>query len=90
MTEQTVAAFARRLQSDESLQAELAGADGPDGFLEIARREGFDLGVDDLPAIRAALGAPALSDEELESVSGGAGAITYPIWGPQYVTRGDD
>jgi predicted ribosomally synthesized peptide with nif11-like leader len=76
VSSEAAAAFAERLKTDESFQTTLAAAPDPAARLAIAREEGFDLGRDDVAAVKKALAIGELSDEDLERVAGGIGTTT--------------
>jgi predicted ribosomally synthesized peptide with nif11-like leader len=76
MTKEAANAFAERLRADEALQAKLAGAADRAARLALAREEGFDLGAEDIGAVKQALSIEELSDDDLEKVAGGLGVTT--------------
>lgn len=79
MSGEAAVAFAERVKSDEAFQSRLAGAAGPAARLAIAREEGFDLGHDDVAAVKRSLGVEELSDEDLDHIAGGVGTSTTVI-----------
>lgn len=74
-------AFVERLKRDVAFQSKLVDAPTPGERLAIAREEGFDLSHDDVAAVRRALSVEELSDDDLERVAGGVGAVTSGIAG---------
>jgi predicted ribosomally synthesized peptide with nif11-like leader len=79
MTEETIKAFVERLSSDEAFRDRLAAAPTPEERQEMARAAGYDVGAEDMPAIKSALGIEELSDEDLEKVAGGIGTATATV-----------
>lgn len=74
-------AFVERLKRDVAFQSRLVDAPTPSERLAIAWEEGFDLSHDDVAAVRRALSVEELSDDDLERVAGGVGAVTGGIAG---------
>ena len=73
MSEEPLKAFLDKVKADTSLQEELKGAADVDAVIDIAKEAGFTVSGDE---IKAAQSAPQeLSDEELEGVAGGVGAL---------------
>ena len=79
MTEETIKAFVERLSSDEAFRDRLAAAPTPEERQEMARAAGYDVGAEDMPAIKSALGIEELSDEDLEKVAGGMSTTVASI-----------
>ena len=69
MSEEQLKSFLEKVKADTSLQEELKGAADADAVVSIAKEAGFSISADSLKKSQA-----SISDEELESVSGGAGA----------------
>ena len=69
MSEEQLKLFLEKVKADTSLQEELKGAADADAVVSIAKEAGFSISADSLKKSQA-----SISDEELESVSGGAGA----------------
>lgn len=78
MSDQSAIAFAERLRSDEAFRSRLEAAPDRAAWETIAREAGYDVGAEDLPAIKAALGFDELSDEDLERVAGVGGGTETP------------
>jgi len=76
MSEQGALAFAERVMNDEAFRDRLAAGSDRAARQAIAKEEGYDLGPEDMPAIKAALGMEELSDDDLERIAGQVGAST--------------
>ena len=75
MSEEQLKAFQEAVQADAALQEKLKAAGDVDAVVAIAKAAGFVISAEELEAAaQAALSAQAgeLSDQELESVTGGA------------------
>jgi predicted ribosomally synthesized peptide with nif11-like leader len=70
MSEEQLKAFWEAVQADEDLQEKLQGAADLDAFLAIAKEAGFNISKADWLEYQANQ-TLELSDEELESVTGG-------------------
>lgn len=88
MSESEIKRFMEDLQSDEALRTELSSqASGIGSVVEFANGKGYDVTAEDVSAhMRAQLGED-LSDDELDSIAGGASAATaaaavYAVIGP--------
>jgi predicted ribosomally synthesized peptide with nif11-like leader len=66
MSEEQLKAFMAKVQSDASLQEQLKAAADANAVTAIAKEVGFSISADDLKQAQS-----ELSEEELESVSGG-------------------
>ena len=78
MSEEQLKAFLEKVKDDTGLQEKLKGAPDADAVVAIAKEAGFVISADDLQKTE-------ISEEELESVSGGtdtiALCITVPLFG---------
>lgn len=77
MSESEIKRFMEDLQSDEALRTELSSqASGIGPIVEFANGKGYDVTAEDVSThMRAQLGED-LSDDELDSIAGGASAAT--------------
>ena len=66
MSQSQIDAFLQAASSDPTLQDKLKIAKNPESVVEIAQQAGFTLSVDDIKN-----GQSALSEEELQGLSGG-------------------
>jgi predicted ribosomally synthesized peptide with nif11-like leader len=74
MSEEQLSALLAKLKEDAGLQEKLKGAADLDAAVALAREAGFVISVDELEAaVSARVGE--LSDEELESVTGGGNSF---------------
>ena len=70
MSEEQLKAFLEAVKADEGLQEQLKAAADADAVVAIAKSVGFVISLDELEAaVQAAV--DELSDEEIESVTGG-------------------
>ena len=80
MSEDQLKAFLEKVKTDTSLQEKLKAATDVDAVVAIAREAGFPISGEELQNAQA-----KLTEEELESVSGGtdtiALCITVPLFG---------
>ncbi|WP_080502882.1 Nif11-like leader peptide family natural product precursor [Prochlorococcus marinus] len=67
MSEEQLKAFLEKVKADTSLQEKLKAAADSDAVLVIAKDAGFSISADDLKNAQS-----EISEEELESVAGGA------------------
>ena len=73
MSEEQLKSFLEAVKADAVLQEKLKAATDADAVVAIAKESGFVVSADE---IKAAQSAPQeLSDEELEGVAGGVGAL---------------
>ena len=82
MSEEQLKAFQEAVQADAALQEKLKAAGDVDAVVAIAKAAGFVISAEELEAAaQAALSAQAgeLSDQELESVTGGATPASDPL-----------
>jgi predicted ribosomally synthesized peptide with nif11-like leader len=77
MSKEHLSALLAKLKNDVGLQEKLKGAADLDAFVAMAKDAGFDVSKADWLKHQAQL-TLELSDEELESVTGGTG-ITIPL-----------
>jgi predicted ribosomally synthesized peptide with nif11-like leader len=80
MSTQGATALYERFASDEEFRARLEDAPTQDEARRLVTEAGYDVSLDDLPAIRNLVGVRELSDEDLEKVAGG-GATTVDAVG---------
>ena len=90
MSEEQLNAFLEAVKADAGLQEKLKAAADLDAAVAVAKEEGFVISVEELEAAVSAR-AGGLSDEELESVTGGTAASAFfpllredyfnPAWG---------
>jgi len=73
MSEEQLKAFLEALKADAGLQEELRLAEDADAVVAIAKAAGFMLSADELQKAQA-----AISEDELERVAGGTGAVLPP------------
>ena len=78
MSTDAVPAFIERLSTDQAFRDQLEAASSPQERQQIANDAGYDVGPDDVGAIRSAAGIEELSDEDLEKVAGGV-SDTYIV-----------
>ncbi len=74
MSKEQLKAFLERVKGDTSLQDKLRAAQSPEQVVGIAKEHGYDFGTEHISE---------LSEEELESVSGGTLTPPYPTNSPQ-------
>ena len=74
MSEERLKAFLEKVKADTSLQDKLKAAKSPEDVVAIAKEHGYDFGTEHISE---------LSEEELESVSGGTLTPPYPTNSPQ-------
>ncbi|WP_080502879.1 Nif11-like leader peptide family natural product precursor [Prochlorococcus marinus] len=74
MSEEQLKAFLEKVKADTSLQEKLKAAADSDAVLVIAKDAGFSISADDLKNAQS-----EISEEELESVAGGAGVTEATI-----------
>ncbi len=83
MSKEILAGFFKHLENNLDLQEQLRSATSFNNFIEIARKSGFDISAGELIRFQAQAAAE-LSDNELESISGGGVspvvAITLKFW----------
>ena len=72
MSESQVIAFLNKIKEDQGLAAKVKAATDSSSLASIAKEAGFDVTSADLDQIKS---SSALSDKELETVSGGGGCI---------------
>ena len=75
MSEEQLKSFLEKVQGDTSLQEKLKGAADANAVIAIAKVAGFSISADDLTKAQS-----ELSEEELESVAGGAQCIVDKSW----------
>ena len=76
MSEQSAIAYAERIKNDSEFRLSLAAAPDREARRAVAQEAGYDVGAEDVPAIKAALGFSEISDEDLERVAGGTGGAS--------------
>ena len=79
MSQEQLNAFATAMKADSSLQNQISSAKTPDAVLEIAKKAGYSLSLDDLKQLSS------LSEDELANISGGSFAsyghdLNKPLW----------
>ena len=74
MSKEQLKAFLEKVKGDTSLQDKLKAAQSPEQVVGIAEEHGHDFGTEHISE---------LSEEELESVSGGTLTPPYPTNSPQ-------
>ena len=75
MSQADIDRFTRDLQSNEALRDEVrGGASGVASIVEIAKRHGYDVTVDEVKSHIRGRASQDLSDQQLEALAGGAGA----------------
>ena len=79
MSEEQLKAFKEAVKADAKLQEKLKLAEDADAVLEIAKSAGFLISAEELQRAQA-----EISEEELETVSGGTGANTWVTCIPAY------
>ena len=72
MSESQVIAFLNKIKEDQGLAEKVKKATDSSNLASIAKEAGFDVTSADLDQIKS---SSALSDKELETVSGGGGCI---------------
>lgn len=89
MSMETATQFLSEMQKDETAFTKLSSMDG-DSVVKMAAEKGYACSLDDLKAAMAELNSDNLSEDELASVSGGAGELPTittrpypPTWDPQ-------
>ena len=85
MSEKQLAALLSKLKEDAGLREKVQAAGDLDTFMEMAQQAGFDVSKDDCLMYQATMQTLALSDVELEEVTGGysnAGCQTTPMCPP--------
>ena len=75
MSEEQLSALFAKLKEDAGLQEKLKGAADLDAAVALAREAGFDVSKADWLKYQANQTLVELSDEELESVSGGVRSL---------------
>ena len=75
MSEEQLKEFLEKLKADTSLQDKLKAAADSDAVLAIAKEAGFSISDDDLKKAQS-----EISDEELESASGGNNDTQWNRW----------
>jgi len=81
MSEEQIKAFLEAVKADAGLQEKLKAAGDSDAVVAIAKAAGFVISAEDLKRVQS-----EISEEELESVSGGTGGPGVPppagwLWG---------
>ena len=84
MSEEQLKAFLEAVKADAGLQEKLRAAADANAVVAIAKEVGFMISSDELQRAQAV--GEELSDEELESVAGGAGYDCYCAKGSQQGT----
>ena len=85
MSEEQLKAFLEKVKDDTSLQEKLKAAADADAVAAIAKEAGFSISPDDLKNAQS-----ELSDEELEGVAGGLGAMSrlFGVFGGMHKAGG--
>ena len=74
MSQADIERLTRDLQSNEQLRNEIkSGASGIASIVEIAKRHGYDVTVDEVKAYMRGQSTKDLNDDQLEALAGGAG-----------------
>ena len=73
MSQEQLNAFASAMKADGGLQSQVSSATTPDAVIEIAKKAGYSLSLDDLKQLSS------LSEDELSNISGGSFA-SYGHW----------
>ena len=76
MSEEQLKAFLEAVKADAGLQEKLKAAGDADAVVAIAKAEGFVISAEELKKSQA-----EISDEELEGVAGGGGALSVLNFG---------
>jgi predicted ribosomally synthesized peptide with nif11-like leader len=80
MSQADIERFTRDLQSNEQLRNEVkSGASGLASIVDIAKRHGYDVTIDEVRAHMRGQVPQNLTDEQLEALAGGAGDPTSAI-----------
>jgi predicted ribosomally synthesized peptide with nif11-like leader len=82
MSEEQLKAFWEAIQADAGLQHKLQGVTEPDAIAAIAKEAGFSISAEEIKKAQSGqLFAVELTDEQLESVAGGACFLSAHSWG---------
>lgn len=73
MSVESAKAFIAKVKDDSNLRASYEAAEDEDGRKAVREAAGFDFSVDDFRNAASELGLNELSDEDLDSASGGDG-----------------
>lgn len=78
MSEQALQALWERIQNDADFRRKLHEAPTPEDKWQVVHSAGFDVGPDDLPALRK---VAAGSNEELQKIASGIASGARPFFG---------
>ena len=77
MSVENAKSFVKKLNSDESFLNQIAGAGSDEARLQIAGEAGFEFSAEELAGVVDQLTSEELSEEELDTVAGGAAYIKF-------------
>ena len=75
MSVEQAKAFVEKLDSDKTFLTQVAGADSDESRLELAQKAGFEFTTEELASAMGESASDELSEDELETVAGGAGYL---------------